>query len=101
MTILWIGYAIFHEQILPKYIRNYFHQHKEKFFTHRSIDDSINVEILMKIREQSYRLLPYKTLINSKHNQQIQDFHRQGLLQQHIKQLVQQFQSNSSAREFV
>ena len=101
MTLLWIGYALFYEQILPKYVRNYFRQQREKFFTHRPINDSMNVEILMKIREQSSRLLPYKNLVTFQSKQRVHDFHQQGLLEHHIKQLVEQFQSNSSAREFV
>lgn len=86
MVILWIGYAIIHEQILPKYVKKYFHPKTKSFFTRRSINERINFEILMKIREQSSRLLPYKDLIIDKRDERMQE---------HIKQLIAQFQRNS------
>lgn len=82
MVILWIGYATIYEQILLKY----FHPQTKSFFTRRSINERINFEILMKIREQSSRLLPYKDLIIDKHDERMQE---------HIKELIAQFQRNS------
>jgi hypothetical protein len=70
MLILWIGYVIFYERIFPKYLKNFFRIKTEKFFNRRSIHENINFEILVKIREQSHRLLPYKQLISMENNQQ-------------------------------
>jgi len=57
MFILWIISVIFYQKILPKYSK------KENFFQQRIIHDNINFEILVKIREQSHQLLPYKDKI--------------------------------------
>ncbi|CAF4701567.1 unnamed protein product, partial [Rotaria sp. Silwood1] len=63
MIILWILYIIFYEKILKKYWKYFFQLKNENFFQQKSINNNINFEILVKIREQSYRLLPYKHMI--------------------------------------
>lgn len=63
MIILWIICVIYYEKFSKKHWK-YFHQTKqETFFEHRSINDNINFEILVKIREQSYKLLPYEHIL--------------------------------------
>ncbi|CAF1161654.1 unnamed protein product [Adineta steineri] len=60
MFILWINYVIFHEKI---YRKIFVQLKKETFFVHRPINDHINFEMLVKIREQSQKLLPYRYLL--------------------------------------
>jgi hypothetical protein len=60
MFILWIIYVIFHERIFKKYWKYFLQLKKETFFIRRSINDNMNFEMLVKIREQSQRLLPYR-----------------------------------------
>jgi hypothetical protein len=86
MLILWIIYVIFYEQIFPKYLKNIFQIKTQNYFYRRSIHENINFEILVKIREQSHRLLPYKHLITMKNA-------RKNLLRQNINQLVNQLQT--------
>ncbi len=80
MVILWIIFVIFYEKILQKYYRNFFSLKKENFFRRKLINDNINFEMLVKIREQSEKLLPYKDKILKNSSK----------LQQHIQQLVNQ-----------
>jgi hypothetical protein len=61
LFIIWIIYVIFYEKIWKKNSKK-----KETFFSQRSINDNINFEMLVKIREQSQRLLPYKLENKSK-----------------------------------
>jgi hypothetical protein len=57
MIILWIIYE--------KNLNKYFPQLKtEIFFTKRSINENMNFEMLVQIREQSYKLLPYQHMIS-------------------------------------
>ncbi|CAF1240120.1 unnamed protein product [Rotaria sordida] len=63
MIILWMIYVIFYEKIYKKYSKYFFQLKKETFFVPRSINDNINFEMLVKIREQSQRLLPYQHII--------------------------------------
>ncbi len=56
MLILWIIYVIVYETISPEF-------QTENFFIRRTINEQINFEILVKIREQSSRLLPYQDRI--------------------------------------
>ncbi|CAF1029230.1 unnamed protein product [Adineta steineri] len=60
MFILWINYVIFYEKI---YRKIFVQLKKENFFVHRPINDHINFEMLVKIREQSQKLLPYRYLL--------------------------------------
>ncbi|CAF4316835.1 unnamed protein product [Rotaria sp. Silwood2] len=64
MIILWIIYVIFYEKIYKKYWKYFFQLKKETFFVRKSINDNINFEMLVKIREQSQKLLPYKHIIS-------------------------------------
>ncbi len=66
MIISWIIYVIVYEKILKKRWKYFFEMKKEKFFEKRSINDKINFEMLINIREQSQKLLPYKYLISNK-----------------------------------
>jgi hypothetical protein len=68
-------------------MKNIFQIKTQNYFNQRSIHENINFEILVKIREQSYRLLPYKDLTSMKTN-------RKNLLRQNINQLVNQLQNN-------
>ncbi|CAM4939242.1 unnamed protein product [Rotaria socialis] len=68
MVILWIINIIFYEKIYKKYWRYFFQIKKETFFTPRSTNDHISFKMLVKIREQSQKLLPYKYLISERNN---------------------------------
>ncbi|CAF1064916.1 unnamed protein product [Adineta steineri] len=60
MFILWINYVIFYEKI---YRKIFIQLKKENFFVHRPMNGHINFEMLVKIREQSQKLLPYRYLL--------------------------------------
>ncbi|CAF0956607.1 unnamed protein product [Adineta steineri] len=60
MFILWINYVIFYEKI---YRKIFVQLKKENLFVYRPINDHIDFEMLVKIREQSQKLLPYRYLL--------------------------------------
>ena len=68
MFILWIIYVIFYEKIFKEHWNHFLHIKKDSFFIQRSINrnNSINFEMLVKIREQSQKLLPHKHVISIK-----------------------------------
>lgn len=62
MFILWAIYVMFHEKIARKYSKNFRQFNKQTFFVRRTITDHMNFEMLVKIREQSSKLLPYRPI---------------------------------------
>ena len=88
MLISWLIYVFFYDQIFPKYFPKLFQMKQKTYFTQRMISENNNFEILVQIRAQSNRLLPYQTLIHQQANQK-------NLLQKHIKQLVNQINNLS------
>ncbi|CAF1020143.1 unnamed protein product [Adineta ricciae] len=62
MCVFWVVYVIFSEKILRKYWKNFFQSKRESFFVKRSINDHMNFEMLVKIREQSQNSLTNKKM---------------------------------------
>lgn len=63
LLIIWLVYVLFYQTLFKSSWKYFYRVPDEQYFVRRSINENRNLDILVRIREQSQRLLPYRHII--------------------------------------